>query len=217
MHHYLSLYVYLLTLYLISSNIRYYGLFVSVRPEEANFPYIFSSPACLHSPKAVLDQPLYLMIHANDAQHAKVPLLPPKTTTTTNYTEAHHQTGDKGPRKAPQPMLCPVEAPVLTSTLTPRNHQMAKQHRHATSKPVTAVTHHPQPLTRRSMHHHHHLHVGTATSRASHTSVQCNLRHQCMPPLRRHHDRAWPHSMQRSIWAAHPTTSPIGPEVPACH
>ena len=28
-----------LTLYLISSNIRYYGLFVGVRPEEANFPY----------------------------------------------------------------------------------------------------------------------------------------------------------------------------------
>ena len=29
----------LLTLYLISSNIRYYSLFVGVRPGEANFPY----------------------------------------------------------------------------------------------------------------------------------------------------------------------------------
>ena len=46
-----------LTLYLILSNICYYGLFVSVRPEEANFPYIFLSLACLHSPKAVLGRP----------------------------------------------------------------------------------------------------------------------------------------------------------------
>ena len=117
-----------------------------------------------------------------------------KTTTTTNYTEAGHRTGDKGPRKA-QPTLCQAEAPVPMSTLTLRNHQMAKWCRCATSKPVTVATHHQQPLTGRSMCHHHHLCVGTATARAACTSTQRNLCHCCTPPPRRCHDGVQSHPM----------------------